>query len=253
MDYNEGMMILLLLFTSLAFAEDMSSEKYCFSSSVQVAQKKVAAILVPSDFVTIDDQCLVIQMRPHRRELIQKYILSSIAGSSVAFSSEDLRREPCKLKVEKIKKKIADTIDVGLNTQTAIAAQTDSSGSQTETMDIQTLKDFELTVDQSQVKGTCRYINQDRYEISLEVRKNLRPIVPVALPPGTVVVMNQAPPDQETGVLQTQIQLRRGERIDLGGAVRNANFKDRKIDIKPEFKLESSEQSATESVFLSLQ
>lgn len=247
------MVILLLLFTNLALADDMSSEKYCFSGSVQSAQKKVTAIQVPSDVVTVDGNCLVIQMRPHRRELIQKYILSSIPGASVAFSSEDFRREPCKLKVERTKKKASDTTEVGLNGGGANASQATSSGTQTETMDIQTLKDFELTVDQSQVKGTCRFINQNRYEISLEVRKNPKPIVPVTLPPGTIVIMNQAPSDQETSVIQTQIQLRRGDRIDLGGVVKKADGKNHAVDIKPELKLETSDQEAFESVFLSLQ
>lgn len=247
------MFIMLLLFSTLSFAEDMASEKYCFSVSPLVAQKKFSGIQVPSDVVTIDENCLVIQMRPHRRELIQRYMLSSIPGARVAFSSEDLQREPCKLKVEKVKSKNKDTINVDLNQQSGSISQTESTGSANETMDIQTLKDFELTVDQDQVKGTCRYINQNRYEIALEVRKNIKPIVPVALPPGTIVVMNQPPPDQETGILQTQIQLSRGERIELGGVIKKANGKDRTVDIKPEFNIETSDQNSSEKVFLSLQ
>lgn len=247
------MLIMLLLFSSLSFAEDMSSEKYCFSTSPVIAQKKFSGIQVPSDVVTIDENCLMIQMRPHRRELIQKFMLSSLPGAYVAFSSEDVRREPCKLKVEKIKEKISDGVDVGLNQQTGSISQTSSTGSASETMEIQTLKDFELTVDQDQVKGTCRYINKDRYEIALEVRKNLKPIVPVALPPGSIVVLNQAPPDQETGLLQTQIQLSRGEKIELSSVIKKANFKDQNADIKPDFKLETTDQKAAEKVFLSLQ
>lgn len=247
------MFILLLLFSTLSFAEEMSSEKYCFSTTTLIAQKKFSAIQVPSDGVTVDENCLVIQMRPHRRELIQKFMLSSLPGAYVAFSSEDLQRETCKLKVEKVKTKIADNLDVGLNQQSGSISQTDSSGSANETMDIQTLKEFELTVDQDQVKGTCRYINQNRYEIALEVRKNPKPIVPVALPPGTIVVLNQPPPDQETSVIQTQIQLSRGERIELGSVIKKANFKDRVVDIKPEFKIEATDQTSSEKVFLSLQ
>lgn len=244
---------MLLLFSGLVFAEDMSSEKYCFNSSPQAAHKKISAILVPSDVVTVDENCLVIQMRPHRRELIQKYVLSSIPGASVSFSSEDLRREPCKLKVEKIKKKTAVNTDVGLNNQIPSVSRTDSLSTENETMDIQTLKDFELSVDQSQIKGTCRYINQNRYEISLEVRKNPKPIVPVNLPPGTIVVLNQPPPDQQTSVLQTQIQLSRGERIDLGGVIKNTTGKGHNVDINPSLNIETSDQDSTEKVFLSLQ
>jgi len=246
---------MLLLFSSLSFAEDLSSEKYCFSTSPLIAQKKFSGIQVPSDVVTVDENCLVIQMRSHRRELIQKFMLSSLPGCYVAYSSEEIRRELCKLKVEKIKTKKSEVleVDVGLNQQTGSLSQTDSSGTANETMDIQTIKDFELTVDQDQVKGTCRYITQDRYEIALEVRKNPKPLVPVALPPGAIVVLNQPPPDQETGVLQTQIQLSRGEKIDLGSAIKKANFKDRNVNIKPEFKLEATDQISSEKVYLSLQ
>jgi hypothetical protein len=247
------MLIMLLLFSGLALAEDMSSEKYCFNSSALLAQKKISAILVPSDTMTVDENCLVIQMRPHRRELIQKYILSSIPGARVAFSSEDLRREPCKLRVEKIKKKLIEKRDLAVGDQSASFADTDSSANQTETMDIQTLKDFELTVDQDQVKGSCRYINQNRYEITLEVRKNLKPIVPIPVTPGTIVVMNQAPPDQETSVFQTMVQLSRGDKIDLGGVIKNTNYEDRVVDVKPEFKLETTDQNSSEKVFLSMQ
>lgn len=218
-----------------------------------MAHKKISAILVPSDVVTIDENCLVIQMRPHRRELIQKYVLSSIPGATVSFSSEDLRREPCKLKVEKIKKKTAETTDLGLNNQIPSVSRTETLGTENETMDIQTLKDFELSVDQGQIKGTCRYINQNRYEISLEVRKNPKPIVPVNLPPGTIVVLNQPPPDQQTSVLQTQIQLSRGERIDLGGMIKNTTGKRHNVDINPSLNIETSDQDSTEKVFLSLQ
>ncbi len=253
MDYNKSMLIMLLLFSSLVFAEDMASEKYCFPSSPQVAQKKFAAIQVPSDVVTIDENCLVIQMRPHRRELIQRYMLSSIPGTSIAFSSEEVRREPCKLKVEKIRKKNSESVNVGYSNQLPTISEANPNGSQTETMEIQTQKDFELTVDQSQIKGSCRFINQNRYEIAIEVRKNLKPIVPVALPPGSIVVVNQLPPDQETSALQTQLQLSRGERVDLGGVIRNLEGKKRDVNINPSLNIETSDQDSSEKVFLSLQ
>lgn len=244
---------MLLLFSSLSFADEMSSEKYCFSIPVSDAQKKFSAIQVQSDVVTPVDNCLVIQMRPHRRELIQRYMLSTIPGASVSFSSEDVRREPCKLKVEKIKTKSAATNEVGFDNKSPTLTQSDTTGSSSETMSIQTLKDFELTVDQDQVKGSCRFINQNRYEIALEVRKNFKPIIPVALPPGNIVVVNQAPPDQETGVLQTQIQLSRGEKIELGGLIKNAEGKQRIVDINPSLNIETSDQESLEKVFLSLQ
>lgn len=249
------MIITLLLFSFLAQAEEMSSEKYCFSSPMQSssAKQKLSAIQVPSDTVTIDDNCLVVQMRPHRRELIQRFILSSFPGTAVSFSSEDVQREPCKLKVEKVKVKTADDLNAGVNQQGISLNKTDTNGAATETMQIQTIKDFELAVDQDEIKGTCRYLNSNRYEISLTVRKNPKPIVPVGLPPGTIVVLNQPPADQETMVLQTQLQLSRGEKIDIGGVVKDLKFKNKSVDVKPDLNYETTGQTSSEKVWLSLQ
>lgn len=249
------MIITLLLFSFLAQADDMSSEKYCFSSpsQSQSAKQKLSAIQVPSDVVTSDDNCLVVQMRPHRRELIQRFILNGFPGTSVSFSSEDVQREPCKLKVEKVKVKTGDDFNAGINQQGIQLNKTDTTGNATETMQIQTIKNFELSVDQDEIRGTCRYINSNRYEISITVRKNPKPIVPVDLPPGTIVVLNQLPPNQETMVLQTQLQLSRGEKIDIGGVVKDLKYKNETVDIKPELKHETSGQTSSEKVWLSLQ
>lgn len=249
------MLITLLLFSSLAMAEDMASEKYCFSSAGKSlsAKHKLTAIQVPSDVVTSDDNCLVVQMRPHRRELIQRFVLSSFPEASVSFSSEDVRREPCRLKVEKQKVKTGDDLNIGVNQQGGIITKTDSIGNTSETMQIQTLKDFELSVDQDEIKGSCRFINSNRYEISLTVRKNPKPIVPTALPPGTIVVLNQPPADQETMVLHTQLQLSRGEKIDIGGVVKDLEYKNKSVTIKPDLKHETLGQSSSEKVWLSLQ
>lgn len=236
-------------------ADDMSSEKYCFAGpgQSQSAKQKLTAIQVPSDTVTLDDNCLVVQMRPHRRELIQRFILTSFPSASVSFSSEDLRREPCLLKVEKIKSKIGSDQNIGLDQNGITLNKQDVTGGGSETMQIQTLKDFELSVDQDEIKGTCRYLNSNRYEISLTVRKNPKPLVPVNLPPGTIVVVNQPPPDQETMVLQTQVQLSRGEKINIGEVVKNLKYETKNVDVKPDLKHESVDQKASETVFLSLQ
>ena len=91
------MLIMLLLFPLFVeAADDMATEKYCFPSGpvASLAHKKLEAIQVASDVVTLDENCLVIQMRPHRREFIQKYVLSSVNGGSVNFSSADMHFSP---------------------------------------------------------------------------------------------------------------------------------------------------------------
>ncbi|WPU66016.1 hypothetical protein [Peredibacter starrii] len=243
-------MWILLLFSLQAFASDPASEKYCFGSPAEssTAREKFRAIQVPSDQLTMDGKCFTIQMSEHRHELIQRFIRSSFPNVSISFSSEDVRRDPCQLKVEKEKSKHLDSTQVGLD----VLNQSTSTTNGSDVLKIQTLKDFNLTVDQDEIKGRCRFINPNRYEISLEVRKNPKPIVPVNLPPGTIVALNNPPPDQETSMLSTTLQLNRGERIEIGSIVKNLRDKGHDVSINPELKVETSSQSASEKVFLSV-
>lgn len=245
---------MLLLFSFLSFAEEMSSEKYCFSSELHAltAKQKFRAIQVGSDIVTPDVNCLIIQMKPHRREMIQRFFLSSVPGTRVAFSSADIRREPCLLKVEKEKHSNSHKLNAGYK-EYPVLNKHEQKSSGSEVMQIQTIKDFELVVDQDQIKGSCRYLNANRYEITIEVRKNPKPISPVELPPGTIVVMNQPPLDQETMSLQTQLQLSRGEKVELASIVRQLKDKDKKVEINPTLQYNTGDKSSVERVFLSMQ
>lgn len=252
------MIITLLFFIGFSYAQDdYSAEKYCFSGAQEasVIERKFEGFKVPSDSVVRDNDCLMIQMRPHRRELIQRFMLGLSPNTKISFSSEEVRRDPCELKIEKVKVKAAEKAQVGLDGLPVIASanSSDSNSTSTETMHIQTLKEFALTVDQDEIKGQCKYINPTRYEISLEVSKKLKPLVPAELPPGSIVVVNRPPPDQETMYLRTQLQIQKGDRIEIGEIVRNLRDKERSVSINPSLKIETSQQSATEKVFLSLQ
>ncbi|WP_408098931.1 hypothetical protein ACJVC5_08430 [Peredibacter sp. HCB2-198] len=243
-------MWIMLLFSLQAFASDPAAEKYCFSSVNEsaVAREKFKAIQVPSDQLTMDGRCFTIQMSEHRHELVQRFIRSSFPNVSISFSSEDLRRDPCQLKVEKEKIKDQTSTELSLNGP----QQTSHTATGSDVLKIQTLKEFNLTVDQDEIKGSCRFINQNRYEISLEVRRNPKPLVPTTLPPGTLVVVNNPPPDQETSTLTTTLQLNRGERIEIGSVVKNLRDKGHDVSIKPDLKFETSSQTSSEKVFLSV-
>ena len=247
--------MLLLFPLFVAATDEMASEKYCFPSGpgASLARKKFTAIQVPSDVVTLDGNCLVIQMRPHRRELIQKYILSSVNGGAVTFSSAAIRREPCKLKVEKIKDMNKKILSGGIENQQVFANQTETIEAGTDVMQIDTLNEFQLSVDQNEIRGNCKYITSNRYEIALEVRKNPKPIVPANLPDGSVVVVKAPLPDQNTMLLKTQLQLSRGERIEVGDLIQKLTERNHSINVKPSLNIENRQQRASEKVFLSLQ
>lgn len=241
----------LLLLSLSAFSDDMASEKYCFPSveAADSARQNFSMIQLKNDIVKQAGQCLVIQMPPHRRELIQRYILQSTPGASVVFSSAEVKREPCRLTVEKEKQINQETKSGGINRGFSVSSST-AQGTQKEVMEIVTQEEFQLTVDQDEIKGKCRYINPNRVDITLEVRKNPKPLVPANLPPGTIVVVNQPQPDQETSLLSTQLQLSRGERINIGNVVKDLRDKNTSLDANPEVKVETTRGKVTESVYL---
>lgn len=248
------MLILPLLFSLIAVAEENSSERYCFSNQNEalVAQSKFkAGLQVPSDSVNLEENCLMIQMRPHRRELVQRYFLSTFPSTQITFSSAEVKRDPCLLKIEKVRKdsNSGTNIDISQNSSIMHSQKKQTAG---ETFQVQTLKEFELSVDQNEIKGECRYINPNRYEITLEVAKKPKPLIPTDLPPGTIVTISEMPQDQKTSVLKTTLQLNRGEKIDVGSVISKLDDESNSADISPKLENETSSQILQERVFLSL-
>jgi hypothetical protein len=246
------MVIALLLFSSLLFAEDLSFERYCFSSALEAQKGKArfSEIQVPSDELVFSENCLSIKMRPHRRELIQRFLVSQ-TGARVDFTSEESRREPCRLKVETEKRITGSGTSGGLNQKGIFAQKNQSTQTATEVAQIQTLDEFELTVNQDQVKGVCRIISPERYEISLEVNKTPK-LSPAVLPDGKIVYI-QRPDDQETASLKTSVQLVKGSRIEIGALVKNLRDDSKTGMVKPDLKIETLDQQSAERVYLSLE
>jgi len=65
--------------------------------------------------------------------------------------------------------------------------------------------------------------------------------------------MNTPPNDQETLYLKTQLQLSRGEKIEIGEVVRRLREKSHSASSAPSFGTETKGQGQIEKVFLSLQ
>ena len=250
------MMFLPILFLSLASLaqEDAAIETYCFSSEAARAraEKKLTSILVPSDSIESEKNCLTVQMRPHRRELIQNYTRNIDEEMFVKFSCAELKREPCKLVVEKVRQLKNNDTNVQVS-QFPSATTTEIRENGKDVMQIQTIDNFSFTVSQDAIEGKCRFINKDTYEIQISARRDPKPLVPPNLPPGSIVVVQTPPPDQKTLSVSTTLQLKRGERAEIGSIVRDLRKKDRSIDIKPEAQADNSENREEEKVFLSFQ
>jgi hypothetical protein len=253
MDYNKAMWMWPLLFSAVLFAQEMESEKYCFSSipKREKIQRELKGILLPVDQVTVSDSCLLISMKPHRRELIQNYIRTQDPNVSVSFSSAEIKREPCRLKVEKIKHSNESHISVTGEQNIIDPLVTQKKAEASETMQVQTLKNFELQYLQEVIKGECRFITPERYEVTINVRKDPKPYLP-PLPSGSIVNITSPPPDQETSALTTTVQLTRGSRIEIGSVVKELRAKNHEIKSNPKVDYEDRSNSTVEEIYLSI-
>lgn len=255
------MLIWLVLISLSAFSQDVdqSIEEFCFSSPAKMKQvsTRLKFILVPVDKVQENENCFTVSTSSHRRELIQSFVRRLEPAVQISFSSAEIKRDPCRIKVEKVRslQKQGTGANASLNGPNinVNASASETIGAGTDVTNIQTNKEFELTVNQDVVKGECRAINPNRYEISLEVRKDAKPLLP-PVPPGTIVVVPDAqiPKTQETSRLQTTLQLNRGERIEIGSVVKNLKDDAKKIDLSSGAGLENSDGTQSEKTFLSI-
>lgn len=242
---------ILIISTALASDEDRSIETYCFSSEAARAraENKLTSILVPSDKLETERNCLTIQMRPHRRELIQNYTSNLDPEMRVTFSSAEVKREACSLQVEKIRAAKKQNTNVQIS-QFPIGVESQENETSKDVMQIQTLDKFSFTVGQDAIEGSCRFVNKDLYEIAITARRDPKPLVPPNLPPGTIVVVTTPPADEKTLNVSTTLQLPRGSRIEIGSIVKDLRKKEHDVSIKPEAQMGSGVQNQEEKVFL---
>lgn len=239
---------------AMAFAGDdeLSIETYCFSSDVvrTRVEKKLSSILVPSDKIEAEGKCLTIQMRPHRRELLQSYTRNIEPDMNVTYSSAEIKRELCRLQVEKIRTLKNKNTEVQLS-QLPSASESQVEESSKDVMQIQTLDKFAFIVSQDAIEGSCRYINKDLYEITISARRDPKPIPPPTLIVNGIVVVQTPPPEQKTISVSTNLQLTRGSKVEIGSIVKDLRNKKRDVNIKPEAQIENTDQQEDEKVFLS--
>lgn len=198
-------------------------------------------ILIPSDSVQTSDNCLIISMKPHRRELIQSYIRHLAPTASVSFSSAEIRRDPCRLKIEKVADKGHAELRGSVSKFPHVTIQNQREQG-TSISSIQTLDSFELTVNQDVVKGNCRFITPERYEVSLEVRKGPKPQISPWI----------RKEDEETSLLQTTLQLTKGSRVEVSSVIKELKDKNGRVEISKGAVLKKDSEKQTEKVFLSL-
>lgn len=245
---------LLLLFSNI-YADETALEKYCFSSpgKMQYMYDKAKILFLPTDKINKDGTCLTVEVSDSRIELVQKYLKNQDPQMQIAFSSRDVQVEPCKLKIEKIK--LIKSENQNIHIQSGVVAETQNlNKTSSETFQIQTINNFEITVNENVIKGRCRFIRSDRYDITLEIKKDPRLTQP-QVAPGTIITSANDDPMkiQEASTLSTQLQLTKGNRIELGSMVKDLSGASKKVDISPEFQDNQNAEQSTEQAFLSIE
>jgi hypothetical protein len=252
MNYNRLMIWWPLFFLTQLSADTQAVEKYCFSSPSRMenAYSQLLPITLPTDEVHKQNNCILVTTELHRRELIQRYLRSIDSTLRVNFSSLEIKRDPCLLKIEKIKVSQAEKQSGELSNRPYFEVS-NSQGKASEVFHVKTFKDFHLSVDQDAIQGECRFITPDRYEITLRVRKEAKPLTP-PIPAGSVVIVTTPPPDQKTMNLETQLQLQRGNKVEIGSIVIKLKDDSHKIDATKKAEMKKENNNAVEKVFLSL-
>lgn len=241
-----------LLFVRLLMADELSVEKYCFNSFAQIerAYSEFKLISVRVDRVEKDGLCMVISTPLHRRELIQKYLYAAHPDMTISFSNAENRTDLCNLKVEKIDVKQSQNFNARLDNSGPIEAR-DQQSESTETTHITTVKDFEISMDQDKILGECRYITPERYEITLTIKKDARLLLP-PVPIGTGTGVTTPPPNQETAILKTQLQLQRGNRIEIGNIMLDLENKSHEASAEPQLEMKNVVRKKKVKTYLSI-
>ncbi len=245
------MTLLLLFFSILAGADDFSTERYCFQGPELAAkgQGRFQQIKVPSDRDSLEGACLVVVMRPHRRELIQKYLLSLYPDLQIVFSSAEASREPCRLRIEKYRSKTNATVGGGLTENGASVSATQQVGSANDVVNVETLGAFEFSLNNYMAKGSCQYITPKQYRIVLELRKTPRQVIFT----GTEQAREELPVEQGLGLIKTELQLGVGQKVNVADLLKENNANAKALDLKDGASIQTTQGAEEESVFLMLQ
>jgi hypothetical protein len=237
------MILLILLSLSPIFADEEAIEKYCFEahSRTELALREIKTISVPSDRIEKTNNCLIITMRPHRRELIQKFLYSSFPDMRVDFSSASLDRKPCDLKLEKLTTKESNSSEIKIPSDNVLEAST-TSANQKETMQIKTQNEFEVVLDETKILGECKYITSSRYEIKLSVLREKKEFVSPT----------NIPKDSSSLTLKTELQLTKGERIEIGQVLQQKETENKSINLPTDLGASQNSRSFSQKVYLSI-
>lgn len=225
-------MVFFFILFILPSMADRQIESLCFPSNAESskAAQDLAFILVKDvDSILQDDACLNIAFDSSRRELFNRWVRQKYPNAKTTFSSEPTEVKRCEIKVQKITQKIETTNSAKVRKSFSVS-QNSGNTSQTEVQKIvvSSGNHASLFVDQTLLKIFCQYKTQNNYQLKFEMVFVPRVPPPIIAPPGTIVIA-PPPPDQSGTSITTEIDITRGQVINIGQIVKDLNSKNHSI------------------------
>lgn len=246
------LILVLSVFLAIPARAERSLERLCFPSvgEAQKGQVIIQQILAKGlDEATLEAQCVNVMISQNRVELLDRWVATRLPLARKTFSASSAPRPECDMLVTKISKKDEQNKQVGVRKNGFIVSVGSGENENREENFIKVLSGgtAKLKVDESELEITC-VVKGSNYHLKFAMLFVPRPLIPPStqLPPGSVIVVNAPPPPDTSGSsLQTEVEVQKGQEINLGQITRDLRNKQKELDISPSANLNTTSGSET--------
>lgn len=244
--------LVLSVFLALTARAAPSLERLCFPSvmEAQKGQAIIQQILAKAvDVATLEANCVNVMIDENRVELLDRWVATRLPLAKKTFSASSAPRPECDLLVTKISKKDQQNKQAGVRKNGFIVSVDTGDNENREENFIKVLSGgtAKLKVDESELEITC-VVKGSNYHLKFAMLFVPRPLIPpnTQLPPGSVIVINAPPPPDTSGSsLQTEVEVQKGQEINLGQITRDLRNKQKELDISPSANLNTTSGTET--------
>jgi len=241
------LIIVLSVFLTIPAQAERSLERLCFPSATeaQKGQVIVQQILAKGlDEVNLEANCLNVMIEANRVELLDRWVATRLPLARKTFSAANAPRQECDMLVTKISQKSEQNKKLGIRKNGFIVSVDNGENENREESFLKLLSGgtAKLKVDESELEITC-VAKGSNYHLKFALLFVPRPLIPpnTNLPPGSVIVVNAPPPPDTSGSsIQTEIEVQRGQEINLGEITRDLRQKQKEISITPSAEMNST-------------
>lgn len=246
------LILVLSVFLTLPALAERSLERFCFPSTIE-AQKGhaiIQQILAKGvDEATLEASCVNVLIDQNRVELLDRWVATRLPQARKTFSASSAPRPECDMLVTKISKKDETNKQAGVRNNGFIVSVDSGENENREENFIKVLSGgtAKLKVDESELEITC-VVKGSSYHLKFAMLYVPRPLIPpnTQLPPGSVIVVNAPPPPDKSGSsLQTEVEVQKGQEINLGQITRDLRNNQKELDISPSAQMNSKAGTET--------